>query len=199
MSTSKRPSVFGYAWRGFRLLRRRRKLTIAGAARAAGVRSESVNYSENRHGNVDFVVADRLLRAYGASIVDLGLMTQLAEQHLAALGRDSLHEMMMPAIMAEFEQRRGQASPLLVPMPDPLGLLREIDRRIAPIERLSGKASAVSKRCGALCRPWPATWAPSGTRGARKESQPLNFPGGSAARTRRRIGEVRVRGRAGRR
>jgi len=132
----KKPSVFGYAWRGFRLLRHRRKLSVAGAARVAGVRAGTVTYSENRQGNVDFVVADRLLRAYGASIVDLGLMTQLAEKHLAAAGKDSLHDTLVPGILAEFEERREQASPLVVPMPDPAGLLREIDRRIAPIERL---------------------------------------------------------------
>jgi len=53
---SKRPSVFGYAWRGFRLLRHWRKLSVDGAARRAGVSKHVITYSETREGNIDFVV-----------------------------------------------------------------------------------------------------------------------------------------------
>jgi len=187
---TKKPSVFGYAWRGFRLLRRRRNWTVAGAAHRAGVPVGSVNYSETRHGNVDFLVAERLLGAYGASIVDLGLMARLAEEHLVAAGRDSLYEALVPAILAEFEQRRGRRARCSCRCRTPRDCC---GRSIGESRRLSGifgKPSAASKRCVAPCRPSPGTWAPIGTRGQRKELTPLNCPGGLPARTRRRIGEV---------
>jgi transcriptional regulator with XRE-family HTH domain len=132
---SKRASVFGYAWRGFRLLRHRRELTPRAAARRAQVSEGQITTSENRQGNVDFLVAGRLLNAYNASIVDLGFMTQIAEKHLAEHGATSLNASNIPAILADFERLRKQATRLNVPMPDPVGLLREIDLRIVPIER----------------------------------------------------------------
>jgi hypothetical protein len=159
---AKRPSVFGYAWRGFRLLRHRSGLTVAGAARRSALSKEVITYSETRLGNVDFLVADRLLRAYNANIVDLGLMIRLAEKHLADRERDSLHSSIVPAILAEFEELRAQASPSKVPMPDPARLLREIDQRIAPIEALFREAfrglEAVRSALPAMARHLGAEW-----------------------------------------
>jgi hypothetical protein len=132
---SKRVSVFGYAWRGFRLLRHRRELTPRAAARRAQVSEGRITMSETRQGNVDFLVAGRLLNAYQASIVDLGLMTQIAEKHLAEHGAAQLNAANIPAILADFERLRKEATRLNVPMPDPAGLLKEIDLRIVPIER----------------------------------------------------------------
>jgi hypothetical protein len=91
--------------------------------------------SESRQGNVDFLVAGRLLDAYQASIVDLGLMTQIAEKHLAEHGAAQLNASNVPVILADFERLRKKATRLNVPMPEPAGLLREIDLRIVPSER----------------------------------------------------------------
>jgi len=130
----RKTSAFGPFWRGFRLLRRRGGLTVVTAARRAGVRRNDVIYSENRTGNIDFVTAGRLLIAYKATLVDLGLLAKLAEKHLGP-ERD-LYEAKTAAILAEFEVLRGQVTRADVPQPDPVGLLGEIDRRLSPLEKL---------------------------------------------------------------
>ena len=130
----RRTSAFGPFWRGFRLLRRRGGLTVVTAARRAGVRRNDVIYSENRTGNIDFVTAGRLLIAYKATLVDLGLMAKLAEKHLGP--ERGLYEAKTAAILAEFQSLRGTVTAAEVPMPDPVGLLGEITRRLKPLEDL---------------------------------------------------------------
>lgn len=127
-------SVFGYAWRGFKLLRHRRGFSVRAAASSARVSEVTIATSETRQGNIDFFAAGRLLKAYKATIVDLGLMTHLAERHLTGQGAEKLIASLIPPILADFSRLRKQATCLTVPMPSPTGLLREIDLRIVPIE-----------------------------------------------------------------
>jgi hypothetical protein len=66
---------------------------------------------------VDFVVAARLLWTYEATVVELGLMTKLAEEYWP-VGTPSISRARKAALFAAFEWLRVEVKPADVPMPN---------------------------------------------------------------------------------